>query len=122
MPLATLPLCAKQRHLGRLIPLCQCIMRCAALPQLECDGTPLHDVQHHNRYLVSTPGSKLFAPSFPHCRHHLSQLIARMGRAINNPESVYYWAWKNDIQVYCPSITDGTIGSMLHSHRYAALH
>jgi deoxyhypusine synthase len=49
-------------------------------------------------------------------------MIARMGCAINNPESVYYWAWKNDIQVYCPSITDGTIGSMIHSHRYAALH
>lgn len=61
-------------------------------------------------------------PSFPHCHFYLSQMIACMGCAINNPESVYYWAWKNDIQVYCPSITDGTIGSMPHSHRYAALH
>lgn len=38
------------------------------------------------------------------------QIIARLGQAINHPDSVYYWAWKNNIPVFCPAITDGSIG------------
>lgn len=38
------------------------------------------------------------------------QIIARLGEAINHPDSVYYWAWKNNIPVFCPAITDGSIG------------
>jgi deoxyhypusine synthase len=45
-------------------------------------------------------------------------MIARLGRAINHPDSVYYWAWKNDIPVFCPAITDGSIGDMLFFHSY----
>lgn len=32
---------------------------------------------------------------------------------INNPESIYYWAAKNDIPVYCPALTDGAIGDII---------
>ena len=32
-------------------------------------------------------------------------MIKLMGEKINNPESVYYWAAKNDIPVFCPAIT-----------------
>ena len=37
---------------------------------------------------------------------------------INNPESIYYWAAKNDIPVFCPAITDGAIGDMLFYSSY----
>ncbi len=33
------------------------------------------------------------------------QMIARLGREINHPDSIYYWAWKNDIPVFCPALT-----------------
>ena len=36
-----------------------------------------------------------------------------MGKAIDNPESVYYWCWKNDIPVFCPAFTDGALGDVL---------
>ena len=47
-----------------------------------------------------------------------SKMIARMGKEINNEESVYYWCWKNDIPVYCPAITDGAVGDMIYFHSY----
>lgn len=45
-------------------------------------------------------------------------IIKRMGEKINNEESVYYWAAKNDIPVFCPAITDGAIGDMLFYFSY----
>lgn len=45
-------------------------------------------------------------------------MITRLGKEINNPESVYYWAYKNDIPVFCPAITDGSIGDMIYFHSY----
>ena len=45
-------------------------------------------------------------------------MIARLGKEINHPESVYYWAYKNDIPVFCPALTDGSIGDMLYFHSY----
>eukprot|EP00775_Hariotina_reticulata_P005314 gene5314-5549_t len=47
-----------------------------------------------------------------------SKLIARLGKEISHPDSVYYWAWKQDIPVFCPAITDGSIGDMLFFHSY----
>lgn len=47
-----------------------------------------------------------------------SMIINRMGKAINNEESVYYWCWKNDIPVFCPAITDGAIGDNLFFYNY----
>jgi deoxyhypusine synthase len=47
-----------------------------------------------------------------------SKLINRLGKEINNPDSVYYWCWKNNIPVYCPGLTDGSIGDMLYFHSY----
>lgn len=43
-------------------------------------------------------------------------MIARFGERINNEDSVYYWAWKNKIPVFCPGITDGSIGDMIYFH------
>ncbi|XP_034084751.1 deoxyhypusine synthase-like [Gymnodraco acuticeps] len=39
-----------------------------------------------------------------------SKIIHRLGKEINNPESVYYWAYKNNIPVFSPALTDGAIG------------
>ncbi len=47
-----------------------------------------------------------------------SKLIHRLGKEINNEESVYYWAYKNDIPVFCPALTDGSLGDMLYFHSY----
>ncbi|GFR42296.1 hypothetical protein Agub_g3194 [Astrephomene gubernaculifera] len=45
-----------------------------------------------------------------------SKIIARLGREINHPDSIYYWAQKNGIPVFCPAITDGSIGDMIYFH------
>ena len=47
-----------------------------------------------------------------------SSMIKLMGERINNPESIYYWAARNNIPVFCPAITDGAIGDMLFFHSY----
>mmetsp|Transcript_4531 Transcript_4531/g.11202 ORF Transcript_4531/g.11202 Transcript_4531/m.11202 type:complete len:234 (+) Transcript_4531:188-889(+) len=47
-----------------------------------------------------------------------SSMIARFGKEINNEDSVYYWAYKNDIPVYCPALTDGSIGDMIYFNSF----
>ncbi|KAJ7904489.1 Deoxyhypusine synthase [Mycena olivaceomarginata] len=47
-----------------------------------------------------------------------SSFIRRLGKEINNEESVYYWAYKNDIPVFCPALTDGSIGDMIYFHSF----
>ncbi len=47
-----------------------------------------------------------------------SELIKIMGKEINNPESIYYWCFKNNIDVYCPAITDGALGDNIHFFIY----
>ncbi|KAK5955342.1 Deoxyhypusine synthase [Knufia fluminis] len=49
-----------------------------------------------------------------------SKAIHRLGKAINNESSVYYWAYKNDIPVFCPALTDGSLGDMLYFHSFKA--
>ncbi|CAL9737636.1 deoxyhypusine synthase [Monosporozyma servazzii] len=49
-----------------------------------------------------------------------SKLCNRMGKEINDETSVLYWAHKNNIPVFCPSITDGSIGDMLFFHTFKA--
>lgn len=66
-----------------------------------------------------------------------SSFIRRIGKEINNEESVYYWAYKvsqaltstpivpklmanyqNNIPVFCPALTDGSIGDMIYFHSF----
>ena len=47
-----------------------------------------------------------------------SKMIAQLGKEINNPESVYYWAQKNHIPVLSPALTDGSLGDMIYFHSY----
>lgn len=49
-----------------------------------------------------------------------SKVIHRLGKEIDDERSVYYWAYKNDIPVFCPALTDGSLGDMLYFHTYRA--
>lgn len=46
------------------------------------------------------------------------KFINRLGKEINNEQSIYYWCYKNDIPVFCPAITDGGIGDVLFTNSY----
>jgi len=47
-----------------------------------------------------------------------SKMIHRLGKEIDNETSVCYWAYKNNIPVFSPAITDGSLGDMLYFHSY----
>ena len=48
----------------------------------------------------------------------VNNLIDRLGKKINNKESIYYWASKNNIPVFCPAFTDGSMGDMIYFFKY----
>ncbi|KAF0992475.1 hypothetical protein HZS_1824 [Henneguya salminicola] len=43
-----------------------------------------------------------------------SEIIRLLGEKINNESSIYYWAYKNNIPVFCPALTDGSFGDMIY--------
>jgi len=47
-----------------------------------------------------------------------SKVIERLGAEIRDESSVLYWAAKNNIPVFCPALTDGSIGDMMYFHSY----
>ena len=47
-----------------------------------------------------------------------SDIIYALGKKIDNKESIYYWAVKNKIQVYCPAITDGALGDNIYFFKF----
>lgn len=47
-----------------------------------------------------------------------SRVIERLGKEINNDSSILYWAAKNEIPVFCPALTDGSLGDMIYFHSY----
>lgn len=49
-----------------------------------------------------------------------SSIIHRLGKEINDERSVYYWCYKNNIPVFCPALTDGSLGDMLFFHSFKA--
>lgn len=46
------------------------------------------------------------------------KIIYKMGEKINNKQSIYYQAFKNQIPVYCPCITDGAIGDNVYFFKF----
>ncbi|KAG8526195.1 uncharacterized protein KY384_000188 [Bacidia gigantensis] len=42
-----------------------------------------------------------------------STFIARLGAEINDDSSICTWAYRNKIPIFCPALTDGSIGDML---------
>jgi deoxyhypusine synthase len=49
-----------------------------------------------------------------------SKIIRRLGLEINDERSVLYWAAKNNIPIFCPALTDGSLGDMLYFHTFKA--
>lgn len=47
-----------------------------------------------------------------------SKVIHRLGKEIGHEDSVAYWAWKNDIPIFCPALTDGSLGDMMYFFSY----
>lgn len=47
-----------------------------------------------------------------------SKMIHRFGKEINDESSVCYWCYKNNIPIFCPGLTDGSIGDMIYFHSY----
>lgn len=47
-----------------------------------------------------------------------SAVVRRLGLEIGHPDSICYWAAVNDIPIYCPALTDGSLGDMLFFHSY----
>lgn len=50
-----------------------------------------------------------------------SKFIRYLGKKINNENSVLYWCYKNNIHVYSPAMTDGSLGDLLtfYNRNYA---
>ena|SRR3989339_3762 len=46
------------------------------------------------------------------------EIIWKFGEKINNKKSICYWAWKNQIPIYCPAILDGSFGDMVYFFKY----
>ena len=44
-------------------------------------------------------------------------LVWELGKRIGKPDSLIYWAWKNQVPVCIPGITDGSIGAQLFMFR-----
>lgn len=47
-----------------------------------------------------------------------STFIDYLGREINDESSFCYWCHKNQIPIFCPGLTDGSIGDNLYFHTY----
>lgn len=47
-----------------------------------------------------------------------SKMIERFGIEINDRRSIYYWAAHNKIPVFCPALTDGSLGDMIYFHSF----
>lgn len=47
-----------------------------------------------------------------------SKIIWKLGEKIADKKSIYYWAWKNKIPVYCPAITDGAFGDNVYFFKH----
>lgn len=47
-----------------------------------------------------------------------SEFIWKLGEKINNENSICYWAWKNKIPFYSPTILDGSLGDMVYFFKY----
>jgi len=50
--------------------------------------------------------------------HAPSEIIKLLGERINSKDSIYYWAAKHGIPVFCPALTDGSIGDIMFFFKY----
>lgn len=50
--------------------------------------------------------------------HTPSDIIWKLGEKVNDEKSIYYWAWKNKIRIFCPTITDGALGDNIYFFKF----
>lgn len=50
--------------------------------------------------------------------HTPHEIIWKFGEKINDESSIYYWAAKNKIPIYCPTVLDGSFGDMVYFFKY----
>ncbi|MEK6839311.1 MAG: deoxyhypusine synthase [Nanoarchaeota archaeon] len=46
------------------------------------------------------------------------QFIHRLGKEINDASSIAYWAHKHNIPIFCPALSDGSMGDMTYFFSY----
>jgi deoxyhypusine synthase len=47
-----------------------------------------------------------------------SEVIKFLGKEIDDKNSIYYWAYKNNVPVFCPAIMDGSLGDMIYFYSF----
>ena len=47
-----------------------------------------------------------------------SDIVWRMGENINDERSICYWAWKNKIRLFCPTLMDGSVGDIIYVFKH----
>lgn len=47
-----------------------------------------------------------------------NELIWKLGEKIKDENSIYYWAYKNKIPVYCPALLDGALGDNIYFFKF----
>ncbi|MGV8142658.1 MAG: deoxyhypusine synthase [Candidatus Pacearchaeota archaeon] len=47
-----------------------------------------------------------------------NELIWKLGEKIKDENSIYYWAYKNQIPVYCPALLDGALGDNIYFFKF----
>ncbi len=60
-------------------------------------------------YLRQKKENRIFTPS---------EIIFELGKKTKDKNSIYYWATKNNIPVFCPAITDGAIGDNIYFFKH----
>ena len=58
----------------------------------------------------------------PSCPTDVARMIATQmekNPAYDHNSSYLYWAWKNNIPVFCPGIVDGSIGDLLYFYKHS---
>ena len=48
-----------------------------------------------------------------------NEIIAELGKFVDNKESILYWAYKNNIPVFCPAIMDGSFGDLIYFQKHS---
>ncbi|MBN1275587.1 deoxyhypusine synthase [Candidatus Woesearchaeota archaeon] len=73
----------------------------------------LHFERFMNKFLERVNNEYTKKGDIMSTRQFCAELGKEAGKLDNKEESIYYWCWKNDIPVFCPAPTDGSIGDML---------
>src|SRR3989338_4857326 len=73
--------------------------------QFEAWITPILDQMHQEQVSNGT----IWTPSM---------MIDRLGKEIDNEDSVCYWCHKNNIPIFSPALTDGSLGDVIYFHSY----